>query len=159
MKRLIALLLACTLASTAMAHQYRRLTLSPTGAIPELPAPYAATRLRVEFKGQGRAARLATIVLSVPGRETRLPPCLLAQIPPTSRKAIELSGSWYHDLSDLPPYLHLRLRPTNGGRNRVGPEDIELLFSLRDAHLISAQHDVPVGADDMQVRALDVSCG
>ena len=158
MKRLTTLLLAGTLASGATAHQDRRLTLSPTGAIPELPAPYEATRLRVEFKGQGRAAPLATIALSVPGHETRLPPCLLAQIPPTSRKAIELSGSWDHDLSDLPPYLHLRIRPANGGHNRVGPEDIELLFSLRDAHLISAQHDVPVGADDMQVRALNVSC-
>lgn len=158
MKRLTTLLLAGTLASGAMAHQDRRLTLSPTGAIPELPAPYEATRLRVEFKGQGRAARLATIVLSVPGHETRLPPCLLAQIPPTSRKAIELSGSWDHELSDLPPYLHLRIRPANGGHNHVGPEDIELLFSLRDARLISAQHDVPVGADDMQVRALNASC-
>ena len=158
MKGFTAFLLAGAIASTAMAHQDRRLTLSPSGAIPELPAPFAATRLRIEFKGPGRAARLATIALSVPGHETRLPPCLLAQIPPASRRAIELSGSWDHDLSDLPPYLHLRIRPANGGHNRVGPEDVELLFSLRDARLISAQHDVPVGADDMQVRALAVSC-
>ena len=158
MTRLVSLLLACTFASGAMAHQDRVLTLSADGAIPELPAPFAATRLRLEFKGHGRAARLAALVLSMPGHETRLPHCLLAQIPPASRGAIALSGSWTHDLADLPPYLHLRIQPARGGRNRVGAEDVELLFSLRDAHLISAQHDVPVGADDMQVRALDASC-
>ena len=158
MKRLIALLLAATFASAASAHQDRILTLASDGAIPELPAPYAATRLHVEFEGRGRKTRVSVIALSVPGHENRLPRCLLAQLPPASRKAIELSGSWFHDLAELPPYLHLRIRPTNGGRNRVGPEDIELLFSLRDASLISAQHDVPVGENDMQVRALNVSC-
>ncbi len=158
MKRTFALLVAATLASAAWAGGDRRLTLSPDGALRELPAPYAATRLHLEFEGRGRQARLAAIALSVAGRERRLPACLVAQIPPASRDAIELSGSWQHDLSELPPYLHVSIRPTRGGRNRVGPERIELLFDLRDATLISAQHDDPVGERDMQVRSLDMSC-
>lgn len=157
MKRGLALAILALLAVEAGAHQDRRLTLSPDGAIPELPAPYDTTRLHVDFIGPG-VSRLAAISLSVPGHALRLPPCLLAQIPEASKATTELTGSWYHDLDQMPPYVQVRIRPARAKSNRAGDESVELLFSLRDATLMSAMQHALIGEDAVQAHPLDAAC-
>jgi len=157
MKRCIALLLFAALAAGAEAHQDRRLTLSADGAIPELPATYAATRLHVDFNGPG-VSSLAALSLSVPGHALRLPACLLAQIPAASKATTELTGSWYHDLDQMPPYVQVRIHPAGAKSNRAGDESVELLFSLRDATLMSAMQYALIGEDTIQPHPLDAAC-
>jgi hypothetical protein len=157
MKHGVAPLLLLALAIGVEAHQDRRLTLSPDGAMPELPAPYDTTRLHVDFSGPG-ASPLAMVSLSVPGHALRLPPCLLAQIPAASKATTELTGSWYHDLARMPPYVQVRIHPASARRNRAGDESVELLFSLRDATLLSAMRYALVGEDTIQPRSLDTAC-
>ncbi len=157
MKRGLTLTILGALAVDAAAHQDRRLTLSPDGAIPELPAPCDAARLHVDFSGPGVSA-LAAVSFSVPGHALRLPPCLLAQIPQASTATTELTGSWYHDLDQMPPYVQVRIHPARAKDNRAGDDSVDLLFSLRDATLMSATRYALIGDDTIQAHPLDATC-
>jgi hypothetical protein len=138
MKRLACALALGSAALVAHGHQDRLLTLADDGAVPGLPAEYAATRLKIEFDRM-RPDRVVGIVLTVPGHETRVPPCLLQKILPSSKDRVVLKGSWYHDLSLMPPYVDVSIKADPPASKQSTEEGVELLFSLRDAKLISAR--------------------
>jgi hypothetical protein len=138
MKKLAVVLALGSAALAAHGHVDRFFTLADDGAIPELPEEYAATRLKIEFDPKA-PGHVAAIVLTVPGHETQVPPCLVRKIPPSSRENLVLKGSWYHDPDILPPYVDVSFRADVRASKRSAEEGVELLFSLRDGQLISAQ--------------------
>lgn len=138
MKRpLVAIGLAIA-ALGAQAHRDRLFSLAADGSIPELPAPYAATRLKIDL-GAGTPARIVGIAIAVPGHDVRVSSCVLAKIPPTSRDRVTLKGSWYHDLAALPPYVDVRIQADAQAARPSDSEGVELLFSLVDGQLMSAR--------------------
>lgn len=157
MRRLVALAILAACHVGAAAHQERRLTLAADGSIPELPSAYATTRLRIAFAHPG-ASPIASMAFEAGGHNTPVPACLLARLPALSAKDIALSGSWYHDLATMPPYVLVRIQPAAVGA-RPSPRDAyELTFSLVDATLLSIDRRIDSARSTVDRQALDDHC-
>jgi hypothetical protein len=76
MKRITLLVAFMVLATAALAHKDRVLSVGMDGAIPELPPAYQATRLHIAFSG-GDAGALQQLTFLSSGREISVQPCLL----------------------------------------------------------------------------------
>jgi hypothetical protein len=153
MKRIGLFLLSALLAVTVKAHQDRILSLQPDGAIPELPAGYSSTRLKVQLSPKGDLSRLS---LTASGSEISLPECLLRLVKEPSMQRLFLSGSWYHDKPTLPHYISVEFRDASTPSGPREPPGINFLFSLRDASLLSVTKMVPL-AEKAAVQYQQVS--
>jgi len=126
----IATLLACCPAS---AHEDRFLGVSPSGLITGLPAQYGPLRLDVRYSSNRnvKSVRFTSHKFSI-----ALNRCVLEHL--THVKEIRASGSWYHDLSHMPPYISLQFlqrAPTQEDPNGLG---ISITFSLADGKILMA---------------------
>lgn len=72
------------------------------------------------------------------GRETNVEPCVLAALSNASPQRLELSGSWYHDSSDLPPYIAMEFPAAWASRGLKSVSGTAIMFSLSDARVLSA---------------------
>jgi hypothetical protein len=157
MKRTTLLVTFVVLATAAGAHQDRILSIHPDGAIPELPSAYQTTRLHVAFS-EGDAGALRQLTFLSSGRETSVQPCLLRLVPTGSFRQLYLTGSWYHDESIVPHYVHvafLESRPQDL-QNYVG---VHFVFSLRDASLFKVTQVIFTPAQGPQDRDIRLSNG
>lgn len=111
--------------SPAHAHVDTPLSLQKDGAITGLPEEYLPSSLSFE-RDAGR--RVVGALLRLGGGEYSFPECMAGLFEKHSR--IELSASWYHRMSVLPPYISIKLR--NAGKHQV-PVAFSLLFNLRTA--------------------------
>lgn len=135
MKRIAIFLVLQLLASAAGAHRDRLLSLSPTGSIPELPPKYVATRVQMTFSEDGQK-KLTRLVFSSAKRRTSIPACLLELVRSRKSNQVSLSGSWYHNETNLPHYVSIKF--AEPGQKSAQPQlsGLDFLFSLRDARLI-----------------------
>jgi|SRR5262245_11850457 len=160
MKRATLLVAFIVLATAALAHQDRILSVRPDGAIPELPPAYQTTRLHVAFS-EGDAGALQRLTFLSSGREISLQPCLLRLVPKSSFHQLFLTGSWYHDesgLSGLPHYLAVRFLDSLSRQELPDYPGVLFLFSLRDASLLQVTHVVPIPAENaVQFRNIPLS--
>jgi hypothetical protein len=92
MKRAMLLVAFIALATAALAHQDRILSVRVDGTIPELPSTYQTTRLHVAFS-EGNAGALQQLNFLSSGRETSVQPCLLRLVPKGSLRQLFLTGS------------------------------------------------------------------
>jgi len=136
LNRTTALLVALALSTgAAHAHRDRILSLRADGAIPELPAPYADTRLRIDYSTTS-AGRVSQLSFTSGKRSTTVPSCLLALISRASPAGLRLTGSWYHERSSLPHYISVELRDAEAVQHQAGYTAQRFLFSLEDARLL-----------------------
>jgi hypothetical protein len=147
MKRTTLIVAIIVLATAALAHRDRILSVGPDGAIPELPPAYQTTRLHVVFS-EGDAGALQQLTFLSSGRETNLQPCLLRLVPKGSFRQLFLTGSWYHDESILPHYLQIQFRDSPSRPGLPDYTGVQFLFSLRDAGLLEVTHVVPSPAQN-----------
>jgi hypothetical protein len=140
MKRIGLFVLSSLLAVAVEAHQDRILSLQPDGAIPELPASYSSTRLKVELSPKGDLSRLS---LTASGGEVSLPQCLLRLVREPSMRRLLVRGSWYHNQSTLPHYISVEFRDASTPSGLPEHPGINFLFGLRDASLLSVTKIVP----------------
>lgn len=133
------------LASAALAHQDRILSVSVDGAIPELPPAYQTTRLHVAFS-EGDAGALQQLNFLSSGREISVKPCLLRLVPKGSFHQLFLTGFWYHDESILPHYLQVQFGDPPSLEGLPDYSGVRFLFSLRDAKLLEVTQVVPIPA-------------
>jgi hypothetical protein len=134
------------LATAALAHQDRILSVRPDGTIPELPPAYQTTRLHIAFS-EGDAGALQRLTFLSSGREFSLQPCLLRLVPKSSSRQLLLTGSWYHDESILPHYLQVQFRDSLSLNELPDYPGVNFLFSLRDASLLEVTQVVPLPAE------------
>lgn len=157
--KILARLLALALLSPTLAwpHADRILSIRADGSIPELPADFKDTRIVLRLSDAPRPRLLAFKLVSG-GRTTVVAPCLLQMVELASAKDIQVAGSWYHELSSLPPYVHIQFvsdpAPTAIGL-RPG---LKFLFSLRDARIIQVER-VIIEDGGSSARDLPVSKG
>ncbi|MDF3197028.1 hypothetical protein [Pseudomonas sp. 1928-m] len=104
-KTLPLTLLLLLLSSAAYAHKDSIITLNENGTITNLPPPYAPAALQIENSFFGNA--LTSIKLSVGKSKLTFPGCLLSLIKSDNKSQVHLSGSWYHENSLTPHYLHI----------------------------------------------------
>lgn len=159
MKRTTLLVAFIVLATAALAHQDRILSVRLDGAIPELPSAYQTTRLHVAFS-EGDEGALQQLNFLSSGRETSVQPCLLRLVPKGSFRQLFLTGSWYHDESILPHYLQVQFRDSPPLQELPDDPGVRFLFSLRDARLIEVTQVVPLPAQNaVQFRNIRLSNG
>ena len=133
------LTLLILLPAFALAHQDRIFTLTSDGSIPELPAEYSGTRVRIGFSSDSIPILKSFSVISG-GKENVLPDCLLKLVSTHQIDSVSLTGSWYHDEGmSLPPYVSIRFYDPNAASVPWGIPGIYFLFSLRDASLLSVE--------------------
>jgi hypothetical protein len=136
MKRITLLVTFAVLATVAWAHQDRILWIGPDGVILGLPsAYYETTRLHVAFSDGDKGA-LQQLTFMSSGREASVQPCLLRLIPKGSLDRIFLAGSWYHEESLLPHYVHVAFRSSPYQVGWPDNSNVSFLFGLRDASLL-----------------------
>jgi hypothetical protein len=159
-KRVALLVAFVMLATAALAHQDRILSVRADGSIPELPAIYQATRLHVAFS-DGDAGALQRLNFLSSGRETSIQPCLLRLVPKGSLRQLFLKGSWYHGESMLPHYIEVEFRDSPSPE--ALPEDtpaVRFLFSLRDAKVLLVTKVVALPAQNsVQFQDIPLSNG
>jgi len=147
MKRTTVLVAFMVLATAALAHQDRILSVRLDGAIPELPPAYQTTRLHIAFS-EGDAGALQRLTFLSSGREISFQPCLLRLVPKSSFRQLFLTGSWYHEESILPHYLTVQFRDSLSPQGLPDYPGVRFVFSLRDASLIEVTQVVPVPAEN-----------
>jgi hypothetical protein len=159
MKRITLLVAFILLATAALAHQDRILSVRPDGAIPELPPDYQTTRLHIAFS-EGDAGALQRLTFLSSGREISLQPCLLRLVPKSSFRQLFLTGSWYHAESIMPHYLAVQFRDSLSLQGLPGYPGFRFLFSLRDASLLEVTQVVPLPAENaVHFRTIRLSDG
>jgi hypothetical protein len=159
MKRATLLVAFIVLATAALAHRDRILSVRVDGTIPELPSAYQTTRLHVSFS-EGAAGALQQLNFLSSGRETSVQPCLLRLVPKGSVSQLFLTGSWYHDEAILPHYLQVQFRDSPSLQGLPDDPGVRFLFSLRDARLLEVTQVVPLPAQNaVQDRSIHLSNG
>jgi hypothetical protein len=159
MKRAMLLVAFIALATAALAHQDRILSVRVDGTIPELPSTYQTTRLHVAFS-EGNAGALQQLNFLSSGRETSVQPCLLRLVPKGSLRQLFLTGSWYHDESILPHYVQVEFRDSPSLQRLPDYPGVRFVFSLRDASLLEVTQVVSLpGQNAVQDRNIRLSNG
>lgn len=136
-------LLALLLSGPCFAHEDRVLALEKDGSLTGLPSEYGPASLRLAFRSNGSARQIAEGGITIRGRSSTLPGCVLAAIRSKSADDIYVSASWYHDERTLPYYisvLFLDSRPRDDS-NELG-SFTSVVCDLRTARPIEIERDV-----------------
>jgi hypothetical protein len=147
MKRTTLLVAFMMLATAALAHQDRILSVRADGVIPELPSDYQTTRLHIAFS-EGDAGTLQQLNFLSSGRETSVQPCLLRLVSKGSFRHLFIIGPWYHDESIVPHYLQVQFRNSPSQEGLPEYPGVSFLFSLRDAKLLEVSRVVLIPAQN-----------
>ena len=99
MKNLAVIFLTLCLTLMAHAHQDRVITMDGKKLV-ELPEKFQPATFDV-----------ASGVLSIARKELTLTPFLKGLLEEPATYDLEMGASWYHELSDLPPYLSIHIKP------------------------------------------------
>lgn len=114
------------------AHEDRVLSIQSDGAIPEIPASFGRVSLVIKgLGGENPIVRFRVGALS-----NDIPACLTSMIRTRRIGDIRISGSWYHDESNLPYYVNVVFPDPGYRQDRLNNPRLELLFNLRTAQLI-----------------------
>jgi hypothetical protein len=94
-----ALLLLCAFYVLAFAHKDRIITIE-NGNLIGLPEEYQPAKLNLQ-----------KMYLQIGHNRLDFPPCISKYFPEDNQYTLEIAASWYHDLSILPPYLSISIKP------------------------------------------------
>ncbi|MCY0914113.1 hypothetical protein [Massilia antarctica] len=141
-----------TSSAACLAHKDRIITFSQQGMMTEIPAEFGPARLEVEFAARGARHPVDGVTLSLGAHVTSLPACIVALLPSRQMAQLRAKASWYHDESrTLPYYLGIDFAAPGAGVARGRGTQVDMLFNLRSAKLISIRK-VTVDAGDGSQR-------
>lgn len=143
------------LSVTASAHQDRMFEITSSGDIEGFPPNYGPASLIVGEESEGN--NLPTVRLTIRGYSIDLPECLrmLFILPPG--QTIRATGSWYHDLKLLPPYLNLDLPQRDIG-DYGDFEGYSILFDVTTLDIIQIdKHHIVEGEQGPSISEVDIS--
>ena len=107
------------------------------GAIPGLPDAFQPARLD-----------LTEAWLQLGATRLEFPPCVAKYLSNERPLTLELTGSWYHDTTTLPPYLSLNLTPKGRAHtfrllfDMESLEPLSFTIAIRDSEFVTAYHEV-----------------
>lgn len=156
MKKLEILLAILLLSSPAYAHRDRILTLRDDGSIAEIPASLGPVFFRFEHLDENDPK----IEFQVAEQRTTLPACLTRFVRSRELSDTKLTGSWYHDESNLPYYVNIKFIDPGQDPQQLSLSGYNLLFNLRNAQLIKVSRFDSDGAGGGMYTALllDENC-
>ena len=146
MTRRGVVLLALLAATPAAAHRDTKFPIAATGELQHFPDLYGPASLTLGP---------STATVRIGSHEITLPPCILelTVIPPSQRP--EAHGSWYHDLSEMPPYLAIEF-PQH--RSEDGTfEGHTLSFDMEKGALFEVRRFGPLVDGARQAPELDLT--
>lgn len=120
------------LSTTAEAHVDSLLPIAADGSILEVPDEFGKVRLVVS----GLGSEGAIIQLTIGKNSTALPSCVSRLIKSRTLKHVEASGSWYHNIDKLPPYLEIRFFKPSEDPKATFRSSQDFMFNLRNGKLI-----------------------
>ncbi len=139
-----------TIVSPAYSHVDRIFKITQSGTLDGIPEEYAPVSINIDKKA------ISTSVTLRFGKNTvTLPPCLTSLFKEPALSNLRAFGSWYHDLSDLPPYVNFELITRESGY--VWREGHALLFNMASGELIQLiNYEVNSNENGMYYNMLDI---
>ena len=127
----------------AAGHQDTTFRLLPDGLVEGVPEPYGPIHLWIDHhRPFPWLHRKISVRLQVRGTSRTLPGCIARLFDIPTALPIRLSGSWYHDLDSIPPYLYVELP------QKLMPDysifGHSITFDLRTAAVLSVWEQKPV---------------
>ena len=126
--------------SACAAHQERILKLEDSGAIADIPAEYGPGKFMVVF--QNKAVSSAQLTLG--GKSTKIPSCILRLLKSGSANNIQITASWYHEETNLPFYLNIDFLDADQNLISNYKNSYSLFFNLRTSKLIDLTRNLAV---------------
>ncbi len=139
------LLAAFVVGAPAWAHEDSHFSLASDGTILEYPDSYRPASLSIEDGGEELEPR---VTLSTGGSTLALPPCLAELFVQPPDMEPTLRGSWYHDLSTLPPYLVVDL-PYERVLDTGEVHAHQFMFNMRTAELLEVRRVLSDGRNSL----------
>ena len=142
---------------TTFAHRDRIITMESDGSLPDIPAEYQPAVLKLQTDEVGEFALTQSVSIQFGVFVTHLPQCIVRLFVLPTSEEVRLAASWYHDLSQLPPYLSIKLpkrsyrRPFFDGHTIVVAMDTAGIISIQE-------HDVEEDGMTSRPLALEKLC-
>lgn len=140
MRLILKIILILSFYSSAFAHQDRVITLSEDGRLEGLPQQYQPANLD-----------LTLMAFQIGMNTFNFPACVSKYFPADKKYKIQITSSWYHDRSLLPPYIKIKIFPH--GRNF----EYGLLFELDTLKPIEFQVMTHDSEHSMSYHALKIN--
>ncbi len=136
MRKIVASIVFCLLSFSVSAHEDRILPIKADGTIDSLPAVYGVVKVELD-RSPTNPQVLTGVGVSSSRFSVRLNSCVTDKLKAFTH--VEASGSWYHDLSGMPPYVTLAFY--TGDRDFKSGTDhyYSVTFSLIDGKILMAQ--------------------
>jgi hypothetical protein len=131
-----ALLALSILGGASHAHSDRVLAMHGSGQLSGLPEEFGPAELRVAFASDGGGPKITSMQLRLGKARTLIPPCVCGILQSSSYADIRVKGSWYHEESGLPYYLHVDFADPDARAEARWKPGFSMLFNLRTAKLI-----------------------
>ena len=137
MCKFIAAAALCVLSSVALAHEDMPLPIGRGGTLGNLPPKFGPVKVLVGYSSSDPQT-VRSVTLTSPRFGTKLNSCVLAKLGPIVH--VVASGSWYHNLSHLPPYVSVVFFTSDGyNPSRFDNNYYSITFSLTDGHILLAE--------------------
>lgn len=142
--RALGVVLLCAAFSSG-AHQDRILAINKDGSLGGLPEPYIPATLTLKPQ----------TILRIGPRAVTLPECLVAAVA-LRKSQLQVTASWYHERSILPPYINIEVQHSQAEYGYF--TGFSLLFNLETLALIelkrmtakeASQHMDPIAIESM----------
>lgn len=124
------------ISGASYAHQDAGVQIKSDGELIGLPERYQPANLSISFADMAGRRGLSEIMLSIAGRETKVPACASRLINTSKKSDIAASASWYHKRSTLPPYLSVVFFDPGSDWRSWPNSGVSLLFNLETSKLI-----------------------
>jgi hypothetical protein len=134
MEKFTLVLLLCFLPVVAFAHEERILPIKPDGTVTGLPQRFGAVRVQIS-RSRLQPKSISGVAVTSSRFNIRLNSCVTDKL--QGVVSVEASGSWYHDLKRMPPYLSLTFYTKP--ESTQPPEFYSVTISLVDGHILMGQ--------------------
>jgi len=136
MRKVVALIVALTIASPVFGHVDTLLPIAADGTLQRIPAEWGPVKLSLRFSPSGPNP-VSEVVITSPRFKAQLNQCILRLIQTPSIRHVRASGSWYHDdLDRLPPYVSLDFYSESYDPSELNNDVVTVVISLRDGSIV-----------------------
>lgn len=127
------------------AHQDVAFDLQPDGTIEGIPEEFLPATLIIS-----RDSNSPSMTLTLSGMENELHSCIAEIFHQYSDERIFMHGSWYHDLSGLPPYLVLEMPKQMKGGDVISPYSV--IFDMRNGRELDLSAPAPAFDEEVVTK-------
>lgn len=136
MKRIVATIALYALSTAATAHEDRILPIAPDGTLQDLPTTFGPVRVLID-RSASDPRSITKVEISSRKFNVKLAQCVVAKL--NSVAHVEATGSWYHDIDRLPPYVSLTFFSGRYDPSSYRNEFYSVTFSLKDGKIMYGQ--------------------